>query len=286
MLRDYSSISPSAKSLLLTKALTTIPFMADAAKLIYGNEAFESFASGDFDETFLKQLLHFEDRYLSLDSLFFASGSLNILEISSGYSFRGLDIALKHPNIFYLDTDLPEIINTKLDLINRLIKDEQLLLRGNLQTTALNALDEVHFMKSIDQMPAGSVSIINEGLLMYLDIEEKAKLCSTIHRALKKRGGYWITADVYIKKAFYKSTQPNAFNKFLEAHHVEENKFDSFEQAEHFFNEQGFKLVKKATSVWHQLSSVKYIDPVLLKKWIAQAERVGRIRETWALKAI
>ncbi|MDQ0964664.1 hypothetical protein QFZ20_000067 [Flavobacterium sp. W4I14] len=54
MNRDYSSISPSAKSLLLTKSLTDIPFVADAVKLIYGNDALEKLYDKDFDEVFLK----------------------------------------------------------------------------------------------------------------------------------------------------------------------------------------------------------------------------------------
>lgn len=286
MHRDYSSISPSAKALLLTKSLTTIPFIADAARLILGNEVVDQLAADKHDETFLKRLLHFESRYLSLDSLLFASGSLNVLEISSGFSFRGLNMALNHPNIYYLDTDLAEVINIKQELTDLLIRQEQLHLKGKLQTKVLNALDENGFAEALKQMPAGKLSIINEGLLMYLNMDEKAKLCQIIHKALKLRGGYWITADIYIKKDLGQNTNPDAFNQFLNAHHVEENKFESFEQAEAFFKDQGFKLITKATSVWHQLSSVKYVNTEIMKSLVKQASTIGKIRETWALKAI
>ena len=286
MNRDYSSISPSAKSLLLAKSLTNIPFVADAVKLIYGNNALEKLYPKDFDEVFLKRLVHFESRYLSLDSLLFASGSLNILEISSGYSFRGLDLVLRHPTIYYLDTDLQGVIDIKKDLVDRLIVEEKLQLKGKLKTEALNVLDEDAFLNVINQIPLGPISIINEGLLVYLNTEEKISLCKTIHKSLKQRGGYWITADVYVKRPALKNDTKDHFSQFLEAHHVEENKFDSFEQAEQFFLEQGFKLITKATSVWHQLSSLKYIDVELLKKMKEQANKIGRIRETWVLKAI
>lgn len=56
MQRDYSSISPSAKMLLLTKGLTTIPFVADAAKLIWGNDALLKAAENLTDELFLKKI--------------------------------------------------------------------------------------------------------------------------------------------------------------------------------------------------------------------------------------
>jgi hypothetical protein len=286
MSRDYNSISPSAKSLLLAKSLTDIPFVADAVKLIYGNDALEHLSDRSFDDVFLKRLVHFESRYLSLDSLLFASGSLNILEISSGYSFRGLDLVLRHPNIYYLDTDLQGVIDIKKDLVNQLIINEKLYLKGKLKTEALNALDEDVFLNAINQMPLGPISIINEGLLVYLNTNEKISLCKTIHKSLKQRGGYWITADVYVKRPALKNDNNDHFSQFLEAHHVEDNKFDSFEQAENFFLEQGFKLTTKATSVWHQLSSLKYIDMELLKKMKEQANKIGRIRETWVLKAI
>jgi len=286
MNRDYNSISPSAKSLLLTKSLTDIPFVADAVKLIYGNNALEHFSGRPFDEIFLKRLVHFESRYLSLDSLLFASGCLNILEISSGYSFRGLDLVLRHPNIYYLDTDLQGVIDIKKDLVERLIADEKLNLKGTLKIEALNALDQDAFSNALNQMPLGPVSIINEGLLVYLNTEEKISLCKTIHKLLKQRGGYWITADVYVKRPALKNNINDHFSQFLEAHHVEDNKFESFEQAERFFLDQGFKLATKATSVWHQLSSLKYIDHELLKKMKEQAGKIGRIRETWVLKAI
>lgn len=286
MNRDYNSISPSAKSLMLAKSLTDIPFVVDAVKLIYGNDAIEHLLNRDFDEVFLKRLVHFESRYLSLDSLLFASGSLNILEISSGYSFRGLDLVLRHPTIYYLDTDLQGVIDIKKDLVERLIVNEKLNLKGKLKTEALNALDEDAFLSAVNQMPIGPISIINEGLLVYLNTDEKTSLCKTIHKSLKQRGGYWITADVYVKRLKLKNDTGDHFSQFLEAHHVEDNKFESFEQAEHFFLEQGFKLVTKATSVWHQLSSLKYIDIELLKKMKEQANKIGRIRETWVLKAI
>ncbi|MCZ4244783.1 hypothetical protein [Pedobacter punctiformis] len=286
MNRDYSSISPSAKALLLTKSLTTIPFIADAARLILGNDVVDQLAGDQHDDLFLKRLLHFESRYLSLDSLLFASGSLNVLEISSGFSFRGLNMALNHPNVFYLDTDLAEVIQIKRDLTEQLIRQEQLHLKGKLQTKILNAMDESAFNEVVNQMPAGKLSIINEGLLMYLNPEEKASLCQTIHRALKQRGGYWITADIYIKKDLGQAAKSDAFGQFLDAHHVEDNKFESFEQAEAFFKTHGFKLVTKATSVWHQLSSVKYVSRELMNSLVKQAGTIGKIRETWALRAI
>ena len=46
----------------------------------------------------------------------------------------------------------------------------------------LNALDEEKFNEVVSHFPPGEIVIVNEGLLMYLNNEEKQKLCSIIHK--------------------------------------------------------------------------------------------------------
>jgi len=267
------------------KGMTDIPFMADAVKLVWGRGAATALGKRYLDEVFFKRLMHFEARYKSVDSLLNEISGLNILEISSGFSFRGLDRVLKYPDLTYIDTDLPNVIADKDDLIGRLIDDQSLNLQGELMMMPLNVFDEASFFKTSDHFPPGPVSIINEGLLMYLNIDEKKQLCKIIHQVLSQRGGHWITADIYVKKGEIMQVD-DAVSQFLKAHNVEENKFDSFDQAEAFFAEQGFKIVKKAESAGRELSSLKYIPAHAVEGLIQQAGKIGRIRETWALSVI
>lgn len=285
-MRDYSTISPSAKSLLLMKGLTDIPFIADAAKLIWGRDTVKALPNLLEKENFLKRLIHFEARYKSVDMVLELLGALHIVELSSGFSFRGLHMASQNPDVFYIDTDLPEVIEIKSDLTTQFINKQNLELKGELLTMPLNALDEDEFSGTIGQLPAGPVNIVNEGLLVYLDISEKERLCKIIRRVLKERGGYWVTADIYIKKDLRIYTADDTFSRFLEAHNVEENKFESFEQAEQFFYKQGLKVHHKAGPVWHQLSSLKYVEQHQLTQLVQQAGKLGKIRETWALAPI
>jgi O-methyltransferase involved in polyketide biosynthesis len=282
-MRDYSSISPSAKSLLLMKGLTDIPFIADAAKLVWGKDTVKNLPGLLEKETFIKRLIHFEARYKSVDMVMELIGGKNIIELSSGYSFRGLHMTLNHPDVFYADTDLPEVIEIKADLTTQFIEQQQLELQGELLTLPLNALDEGEFRKITGLLPPGPVNIVNEGLLMYLNTVEKEKLCKIIHRILKERGGYWITADIYVRKDIKLTSGNDMFNRFLEAHNVEENKFESFEQAEQFFYKQGFRIHHKAGPVWHHLSALKYMEQDQLTQLVQQAGKLGKIRETWAL---
>lgn len=282
-MRDYSTISPSAKSLLLTKGLTDIPYITAATKLVWDKETLTEFAHKATDNHFLRRLIHFEERYKSLDSILNQFECNNFLEISSGFSFRGLHYCAMREGINYIDTDLPEVINTKSRLTHELITLEKIELKSNLITSAMNALDEVSFENTVDQLPKGPLALLNEGLLMYLNTDEKTRLCHIIRRVLKERGGYWLTADIYIKrdKKLYDGT--DQISRFLAAHNVEENKFESFEQAGQFFNDNGLKLYKKAAINWETLSSLRYLPAHAVNELKNLAAQYGRIRETWAL---
>lgn len=265
------------------KGLTDIPFITEAAKLIYSNDTVKALPNLLEKENFIKRLIHFEARYKSVDMVMEMLGGKNIIELSSGFSFRGLHMAAHNPDVFYIDTDLPEVIEIKSDVTLQLIEQQQLELKGELLTMPLNALDADAFKKTVEKLPAGPVNMVNEGLLVYLDTAEKEKLCHTIRKVLKERGGYWVTGDIYVRKEFKLLPHDDMFSRFLEAHNVEENKFESFEQAEQFFYKQGFRVHHKAGPVWHQLSALKYIAPEILPELVQQAGKMGKIRETWAL---
>src|SRR5690606_9169317 len=128
--KDYSSISPSAKSLLMMKGYTNIPYAKETAALMEGKEVFD-LDFNDKDFWFWIRVMHFESRYWSIDQLLKQTNSKNILELSSGYSLRGLDLCVKNNNIHYIDTDLPEVIAVKQNMINQLQLDKNV--KGNFE---------------------------------------------------------------------------------------------------------------------------------------------------------
>ena len=182
--RDFNTISPSAKSLLLMKGLTNIPFAKEAAQLILNQENYKPDLS-DKDYTFWARVVHFENRYWSINQLLSELPAKNILELSSGFSFRGLDM-VKQKECHYIDTDLPDLISQKKSFINALMKDENNF-KGKLEILPLNALDEIQFEETVSRFPDGEIVIVNEGLMMYLNNDEKLKLCSNIRKVLKEK---------------------------------------------------------------------------------------------------
>lgn len=282
--KDYSSISPSAKSLLLMKGLTNIPYARETAALMQGDEVFDlNFDDKDF--WFWIRVMHFESRYWSIDQLLKQTDNKNILELSSGYSLRGLDLCMKDSSIHYIDTDLPEIVATKKKMIMQLGLDKDL--KGKFELQPLNAMDGKAFEELIAGFNDGALSIVNEGLLMYLNMDEKRLLCQTIHNVLKGRGGCWITADVYVKRSNdMRATLPQSKGEaaFFEQHQIEENKFDSYDAAKLFFEEQGFELVKEAVPDYQSLSVMPNLMKVLPEEIRNSKEPPPKVQATWMLK--
>jgi len=284
--KDYSTISPSAKSLLLLKGYTNIPYARETAALMQGAEVFDlDFGAKDF--WFWMRVVHFELRYWSIDQLLQQVDNKNVLELSSGYSFRGLALCAKDVGIQYIDTDLPEVVATKRDMMKRLQLGNDL--KSPFELLPPNALDEPAFTSVVQWFVTGPLSIVNEGLLMYLNLEEKGRLCRTIHAILKQRGGCWITADIYVKRPAemrVELPQSEGERRFFAQHHIEENKFDSYEAARAFFAEQGFEVVAEAVPDYQNLSVLPQLLAVLPEEARSHQQPPPKVQATWMLRAV
>ncbi|SFE05775.1 hypothetical protein SAMN05518672_104309 [Chitinophaga sp. CF118] len=281
--RNYNTISPSARSLLLMKGMTPIPYARQAAELMaYPEKYIPDYNRTEFG--FWARLAHFENRYWSIDQLLTELSAKNILELSSGFSFRGLN-AVKEHDVHYIDTDLPDLIATKINFVTTLQQDGSET-KGKLETLPLNALDEEQFMNIVSRFSPGEIVIVNEGLLMYLGDEEKEKLLSIIHKVLKKHGGYWITADIYIKNMSDSRNLgfDDKLQQFFAAHHIEENKFESFEAAEALFKKAGFIIDKKAVTDYSKTIALEYLFKNATPEQLELGRKNGKVNATWRLK--
>jgi hypothetical protein len=281
--RNFNTISPSAKWILLLKGHTNIPFARETAELIELPEKFTTNFDNN-DLSFWARTLHFEYRYRSIDHLLADIPIKNILELSSGFSFRGLDLT-RQKNVYYIDTDLPDMIDRKKELIKDLTGGDTEG-KGKLEILPLNVLNEKQFYEVVSHFPPGEIVIVNEGLLMYLDIKEKEKLCGIIKKVLQERGGYWITGDIYLKieKRNINLALDDRFNKFLEEHKVEENRFESFEAAENFFRNMGFIIDKESDLDYTSLTSLPYFIKNIPSEQLQKMSKMEKIHTTWRLR--
>lgn len=283
--RNFTSISPSARSLLMMKGHTNIPFARETAELLSAPLPYvPDFTKKDL--TFWARVLHFESRYWSIDQLIAGLPSTNILELSSGFSFRSLEYT-RMPGYYYIDTDLPDVIEEKKAII-KVLQIPEGTTKGCLELAPLNCLNRGQFSEIVSHFPEGQIIIVNEGLLMYLGQVEKENICRIIHENLKKRGGYWITADIYIRNQSARSglEHDRGTREFFEKHNIEENKFESYEEAESFFHRMGFRINKIAKVKWSDLSSAKYFIRSMSIKQLLSIRKSGKMHATWRLEIL
>ena len=83
-------------------------------------------------------------------------------------------------------------------------------------------------------------------------------LCVHFMAILEKRGGCWITADIYIKRPGGDplAGKNESYRKWSEIHNIEEKKFSSFDEAKSFFECMGFKIDKEAKPDYSRLTSL------------------------------
>jgi O-methyltransferase involved in polyketide biosynthesis len=195
---DPSLISVTAKVAAYYRQFSDIPFAAEAARRIGADEAFEQILREHGLErdklTFYAPM--FEARYKSITRLILESGAPQVLELASGYSLRGLDLAQRGA-IRYVEADLPEVVAAKLGLLEELRRQHGIPPSPRHVVTAADALD-------LEQVRAAAavldrtlpVVVLCEGLIMYLSRKETERLAANIRQLLGElAGGLWITPD-------------------------------------------------------------------------------------------
>ena len=241
--RGFESISPSAKSLLMMKAVAGLPYAREAADRL-DPAALEAVMARRGDKAYMTRCAHFERRYREVEELALGSGFSLFLELASGFSFRCLDWSARLA-LRCWDTDLGGVIEDKRILAESLHSAE--LARGLLDLRELNALDAEAFGAIALEIEAAvggaSLCVVTEGLLVYLDEEEKRSLCRNVREALVRSNGAWVTGDVYLRRAGVSPVpQDERTRRFRELHGLDEKMFASFAQAEAFFSSCGLAV--------------------------------------------
>ena len=284
--RDFTSVSETASRLVMLKAVTNIPYAKAAAKLLSGKEITEPSIDPAHISAFYQSCAGFESRYLSIDKILAETDATNFLEFCSGYSFRSLVLGAR-PGVVYIDTDLPEIVESKKKLAAQLVNAEDGR-ENEPQFLPLNVLDQDAFLQIVSTFPPGPIAIINEGLLIYLDGGEKRQLCRIIHEVLAERGGFWVTGDIYLPPSHSTDRTdqlPKQAQEFLAKHRVFENMFPSFDAAAKFFAECGFAFeAHPVDEVYEQLTTIEFIrrTPAIDESAVHSGLQT---RQTWVLKA-
>ena len=171
-----------------------------------------------------------------------------ILEIGSGFSPRGLEMA-RDPSVEYVEVDLPEVMREKRRILERLRAQSKVPEQPNLHLEEGNALDTQDLLSSARFFKAKPIAVVNEGLLNYLNSEEKATVARNVHQLLERFNGVWITPDIPTKTRVVMSNEERqeraARMEDISGVDMSKNRFENEEAARSFFGNLGFSVERR-----------------------------------------
>ena len=199
---DSALISVTAKLAAYYRQFSDIPFAGEAARRIGADAAFDRILRehGLEKEKLTFYAPMFEARYKSITQLILRSGASQVLELASGYSLRGLDLT-RGRVVRYVETDLPDVVAAKLSLLEEIRQHHAIQQCPQHFVTTADALDFDAVRASAAALdPGRELTVLCEGLIMYLSKDQTEQLATNIRRLLGQfAGGCWITPDFTFK---------------------------------------------------------------------------------------
>jgi O-methyltransferase involved in polyketide biosynthesis len=194
---DHSRISFTAKIVAYYRQFTDIPFAEETARRIGADEAFtELVRAHGLDPAMLRfYAIAFEARYKSIGRLLREAATTQVLELASGFSLRGLDLAQR--GFRYVEMDLAGVVAEKRLLLNEVRGTHGLSATPAHVLLAGDALDATQVRNAADALdPSRPVTILCEGLVQYLTADERERLVANIRDVLARfQASSWITPD-------------------------------------------------------------------------------------------
>jgi len=266
MKEPYEKISPTAKFVAYLRTFTDIPFAKEMAEESGAEKTYQELA-GESEESLLRLSPYWEARYRATDRIIMQCGITQILEVAAGLSPRGIAMT-ENPNVVYVVTDLPQILEQEkaiaVAILSRLNSE-----RLNLHFETANALHRDNLLRAATVFVSDRpVAIITEGLLPYLNREEKSVLADNIHEVLRRSRGVWIASDVHTKQ-FRRDTfrldemlrQRQSRIAAFTGSDLDSNLFADENELEGFFRKSGFQIEEyQYSSVVQELSSPRKLN--------------------------
>ena len=240
--RDFDKISPTALLVAYVRQFSDIPYTPEIAALSHAEAIADQFmAQGQKQPVMMAAVV--EARYKAIEQVRAHFAHTQILELASGLLPRGM-ILSENPEITFIESDLTVMLHQKQRLVHQVIGD-----RTNLHFLAIDATDNLNALSLNEYFqPDQPVTILCEGLLMYLTLAEKQRVFANVRSILQTYGGVWITPD-FTTKAIGQMRQRDpvireVFEKIASSTNrtFVENEFDDFDHAYRFAQEQGFQM--------------------------------------------
>lgn len=288
-LREFAKVSKSAFPLVFHRSFYGIAYAREMAELMDAKTVAIKLHGPDLEVQY-ELVPVMEARYKGgqavLEKFISQYPNAQVLELAAGFSLHGAFFAKKYPKIIYTETDYKkETVALKKKLIQTLVKAKP----ENLYFAQANALRAEELKKILRHAdPRRPLLVYNEGLMSYLNEEEKRDLAQNVKRLLLRFGGAWITPDPALsaqRRARLRLFNRGFKNIVKSAERVAGQKYDdhgflSEHQADEFFLKSGFTLEKFAQPV--NLNSFKAcgLSRPLIQKITEDIKKYGKV---WTL---
>lgn len=244
-LDSFESIIPTALHTAYPLIFTDIPY----SKPIYDELLKFGFPENLKNE---KIAVEIEARYKLISKLLEQSGIKQVLELACGYTARGVDFCEKNPDAKYAELDLKPVIETKTKILESVAT-----IPKNLKLCSGNALSFTSLKRATETFDKSKpIAVLNQGLMRYLNFDEKAKLAKNIHKLISANGGVWITCDVTPAKYVENQNKNISSNYNQKLTNVTNRnniswRFKDREQVTEFYGKLGFEIE------WHDYAEIK-----------------------------
>jgi O-methyltransferase involved in polyketide biosynthesis len=150
----------------------------------------------------------------------------------------------KDPSVTYIETDLPEMLYEKIDLVRDILRKENES-RPNLHFLDADALNCEQLRKAAS-LTEGELTIAQEGLFVYMPRRDQKRVAENVFEILHERGGMWIT-DVSLKSEMTQHLDEqrigmvSAIQKEININ-LQDNAFADDAEVKVFFEGEGFAI--------------------------------------------
>ncbi len=194
-----------------------------------------------------KMAPQFEACYKLIDRLIAENKTNQILELAAGIAGRGLAMTQENPSLRYVEVDLPAMAANKRMLLQNLVSRGGAKWRDNLHVEDGNALDRDSLFAATRYFKNEPITVIHEGLLRYMNFDEKRTVADNVHALLEKFGGAWVTSDITLKRVLHSEQKEEREDNrkrilLMSGIDVSANSFENENEAKKFFEERGFSV--------------------------------------------
>ncbi|MFA6254311.1 MAG: class I SAM-dependent methyltransferase [Candidatus Paceibacterota bacterium] len=249
MNNSFEKISPTAWGVAYHRALAEIKY----AKEIFEQLEKSSLPTDPLETKYMERTKtshitpQFEARYKLINRLIRENKTNQILEIASGLSPRGLEMTDDDLDLAYVEVDILSMADCKRKLLEKLFESKIFKPRTNLCLEDGDALDVDSLLLAANHFKEEPITVINEGLLRYMNFDQKAIVAENVRTLLEKFGGAWITSDITLARILDQADEAKinrGMVKEMSGIDIDKNVFASVEVAIKFFEGFGFTVEK------------------------------------------